>query len=266
MNLLNIIRGFDADLYGYFEKELERQYYSLSFIPDENSISPLCSATMGNVLVNSEHHVLAYAKGDLEKLAAKRICSLFSGEYANVKNISIEDASRVVFQALLQRGDVVMSLDLRKQEHCNSENLAYRFINFGVDPVTQQLDMDAVEKQIRENKPKMVILSPVNYPMIIDYERFGKICRDIDAILWCDISQVAGLVTAKDMPSPLPYADVVTFTAHGALQGPRCSVIVCREKYGDAIDRSAFRAGHSGLGSAELAALAVRLQEMQSQE
>lgn len=267
MNLLNIIRGFDSELYDYFENELERQYYSLSFIPDENSISPLCSATMGNVLVNVQHKATAFpSQGNLEHLAAERICQLFKGEHANVKSITIEAASRVVFQALVQRGDVVMSLDLRKKEHCNSESLVYQFINFGLDPETQKLDMDDIERQVKENKPKLIILSPINYPLPIDYERFAQMAHDVDAVLWCDISQVAGLVTAGVMPSPLPHADVVTFTMHGALQGPHSSIIICRNKYANAIDRAAFSSGHSGLGSSELASLSVRLQEMQTIE
>ncbi len=311
MNLLNIIHGFDSELYNFYESELERQYYSLSFIPDENSISPLCSATMGNVLVNTQHST-PYSNGNfIEKLTAKRVCELFNGEHANVKSLTIEAASRVVFQALVQRGDTVMSLDLRKKEHCNSESLVYHFvnfgldpktqhldydaieksvaenkpklivvspinypqpidyerfgkINFGLDPKTQHLDYDAIEKSVAENKPKLIVVSPINYPQPIDYERFGKIASSVGAILWCDISQIAGLVTAGVMPSPLPHADVVTFTTQGALQGPHCSIILCKKRFSSAIDRAAVSSGHSGLGSSELTALAVRLQEMQS--
>lgn len=266
MDLLNIIRGFDGELYDYFEKELERQYYSLSFIPDENSISPLCAATQGSVLINSQSLSAFVQHKTLEQLAVERICSLFDGEHANVKAITIEDASRVVFQALMQRGDVVMSLDQRKKEHCNSESLAYRFVNFGIDPVTQKLDLDAIENKVKETKPKMVIVSPINYPLPIDYERFAQIAHEVGALLWCDISQVAGLITAHTMPSPLPHADIVTFTTHGALQGPRCSVIICKSKYASAIDRAAVALGHSGLGSSELTSLCVHFREMQTEE
>lgn len=266
MNLLNVIRGFDAELYDYYEKELERQYYSLSFIPDENSMSPLCAATLGNVLVSEEHNSTFSSANVLEEMVTKRLCSVFSGEHANVKCITIEAASRVVLQALVQRGDVVMSLDLRKKEHCNSESLVYRFVNFGIDPNTQHLDYDAIEKQALENKPKLIILSPINYPQPIDYARFSKIAQECGAILWCDISQVAGLITAGAMPSPLPYADVVTFTMHGALQGPRSAVILSKYKYASVIDRTAISNGHSGLGSQELAAMCVRLTKMKSAE
>lgn len=266
MNPLNIIQGFDQELYQYFETELEHQHYSLSFIPDENSISPLCSAMMGNVLVNSYHNTAFQINASLENMTADRICKLFNAEHANVKTITIEAASRVVFQALTQRSDVVMSLDLRKKEHCNSEALAYRFVNFGLDPETQHLNMDVIEQQVKEHKPRLLILSPINYPLNIDYARFADIAKSVGAILWCDISQVAGLVTAGVMPSPLPHADVVTFTSHGALQGPHCSVIISSKQYASAIDRVAISSGHAGLSSAELAALSARLLEMQTPE
>ena len=258
MNPLNVIRGFDPDLYAYFEKELEYQRLSLSFIPDENSTSPLCAAIMGSVLVNTIRHFSYNRVEGLEPLAAKRICELFKADHANVRPITIEAASRVVFQSLTRRGDVVMSLDLRKKEHCNSENLAYRFVNFGVDPQSGKLDMDAVEKQAMECKPQLIIVSPINYPLSLDYERFADIAHKCGAILWCDISQTAGLIAGGVLPSPLPHADVVTFSAHGAMQGPHSSVILCSNKYASSIDRMAITAGHNGLQSAELAALADR--------
>ncbi|MCK0525609.1 MULTISPECIES: hypothetical protein [unclassified Anaerobiospirillum] len=266
MNLLNIIQGFDSELYDFYEKELERQYYSVSFIPDENSISPLCSAIMGNVLVNTQHST-PYSNGNfIEKLTARRVCELFNAEHANVKSITIEVASRVVFSALAARGDTVMSLDMRKKEHCNSESLAYHFVNFGVDPKTQHLDYDALEASVKTTRPKLLVVSPINYPQPIDYERFGRIAHENGALLWCDISQIAGLVTAGVMATPLPHADVVTFTTQGALQGPHCSIIVCKKSLSSAIDRAAVSSGQGGLGSSELTALAVRMQEMQSQE
>ena len=262
MNPLNVIRGFDPDLYAYFEKELEYQRLSLSFIPDENSTSPLCAAIMGSVLVNTIRNLSYNRNEGLEALVAKRICQLFNADHANVRPITIEAASRVVFQSLTRRGDVVMSLDLRKKEHCNSENLAYRFVNFGVDPQSGTLDMNAIEKQAMECKPQLLIISPINYPLVIDYERFADIAHKCGAILWCDISQIAGLIAGGALPSPLPHADVVTFSAHGAMQGPHASVILCSNKFASSIDRMAITAGHNGLQSAELAALSARMAEM----
>ena len=263
MNPLNVIRGFDPDLYTYFENELEHQRLSLSFIPDENSTSPLCAAIMGSVLVNSSRNISASRLVGLESLTANRLCNLFGAEHANVRTITIEAASRVVFQALTKRGDVVMSLDLRKKEHCNSENLAYRFVNFGVDPATGRINYDKLLKQAKECKPQLIIISPINYPLSIDYKRCAVIAKECGAILWSDISQTAGLIAGGEMPSPVPYADVVTFTAHGGMQGPQSSVILCTNELASAIDRVVLTSGHNGLQTAQLAALSARVHEMQ---
>ena len=262
MNPLNVIRGFDPDLYAYFEKELEHQRLSLSFIPDENSTSPLCAAIMGSVLVNTTKTSGYALDAGLETLTAKQICSLFNADHANIRTISIEAASRCVFQSLTKRGDIVMSLDLRKKEHCNSENLAYRFVNFSIDPKTQRLDMDKVEAQAKSCRPQMIILSPINYPLQIDYARFAEIAKECGALLWCDISQIAGLIAGGALPTPVPYADVVTFSCHGAMQGPQASVILCKEAVANAIDRAVYIGGHTGLQTAQLAALEARIREM----
>lgn len=263
MNPLNVIRGFDPDLYTYFEKELEHQRLSLSFIPDENSTSPLCAAILGSVLVNTSKYSTYTPDAGLEALTAARICELFKADHANLRTISIEAASRSVFQSLTRRGDIIMSLDLRKKEHCNSENLAYRFVNFSIDPKTQKLDMAAIEKQAKECHPQMIILSPINYPLEIDYEHFARIAKDCGAYLWCDISQIAGLIAGGVLPSPVPYADVVTFTSHGAMQGPQAAVILCKSSVANSIDRTVYMAGHAGLQTAQLAALEARIREMQ---
>ena len=263
MNPLNVIRGFDPDLYAYFEKELEHQRLSLSFIPDENSTSPLCAAIMGSVLVNTSKHTGYALDAGLETLTAKRICELFKADHANLRTISIEAASRCVFQSLTKRGDVVMSLDLRKKEHCNSENLAFRFVNFSIDPKTQRLDMSAVEEQAKACRPQMIVLSPINYPLEIDYAHFARIAKECGALLWCDISQTAGLIAGGALPSPVPHADVVTFSMHGALQGPQASVILCKSDIANSIDRTVYMGGHSGLQTAQLAALEARIREMQ---
>lgn len=262
MNPLNVIRGFDPELYEYFEKELEHQRLSLSFIPDENSTSPLCAAIMGSVLVNTSRNLGYALDSGLEALTAKSICELFGADHANVRPISIEAASRCVFQSLTKRGDVVMSLDLRKKEHCNSENLAFRFVNFSIDPKTQQLDMKRIADQAMACRPQMIILSPINYPLAIDYAGFARIARECGALLWCDISQIAGLIAGGALPSPAPYADVITFSCHGALQGPQASVILCRQDIANSIDRAVYMGGHTGLQTAQLAALEARIREM----
>ncbi len=262
MNPLNVIHGFDPDLYDYFKTEIERHHLSLSFIPDENSVSPLVAAISGSVLVNTNRASSSTVNVGLEALTTKRLCELFKSEHANIRTITIEAASRVVFQALTRRGDVVMSLDLRKKEHCNSESLAYRFVNFGVDPESRKLNMDAIEEQALQCQPQLIILSPVNYPLAIDYQRFSHIAKKCGAVLWCDMSQTAALVAGGAISSPVPYADVVTFTAHGAMQGPHSSVILCSGDYANAIDRVVVSSGHNGLQTAQMASLSARIMEM----
>lgn len=262
---LSLLQKLDPELFAFFEKEMEHQHSSLSFIPDENSTTPLCATIMGNVLVNSVGKV-SYSRAEgLEALTADRICRLFGAEHANIRTLNIEAASRVVFQALTKRGDVVLSLDLRKKEHCNSENLVFRFVNFGIDPQKQELNYDDIEKTAREAKPHLIILSPVNYPQDIDYARLANIAKEVEALLWCDISQNAGLIAAGRLASPVPYADVVTFTVHGAMQGPQCSVILSKDELGGAIDRAVTTSGHIGLLTAQLSALSARIHEMGSE-
>lgn len=262
MNSIELVKNFDKDLYAYFVKEIERQHASITFIPDENSTSPICAAIMGSVLVNSASALTLGRTDNLEQLAVSRLCELFEAPYASVKTITIEAASRVVFKALTQRGDVVMSLDLRKKEHCNSENLAYRFVNFGIDPESQELNYDEIEELARKNKPKLIIFSPVNYSLIVDFERLSKIAKENEALLWCDLSQTAGLTAAGVLDNPMKYADVVTFSTHGAMQGPQAAVILCKKELSGLIRRSENLAGHNGLLSPQLAALAARLHEM----
>ncbi|MCR5537005.1 MAG: hypothetical protein K6F05_06290 [Succinivibrio sp.] len=266
MNPFNLLKQADPELFNFFEKKLDYQHKSLSFIPDENSTSPLCAAILGNVLINNSVTKDEFNRTmGLEGLTCKRICEIFGADHANLRAITIEGASRVVFQALTQRGDIVMSLDLRKKEHCNNENFVYRFENFGVDPKTQLLNYDEIEKKALNCHPHLIIVSPINYPLSIDYARLSAIAKAAGAYLWCDISQNAGLIAAGVLSSPVPYADVVTFRTFGSLQGPQSAVILCSSDLGNLIDRTVTTAGHKGLLTPSLAALACRMIELKSE-
>lgn len=266
MDLLKVAAEFDPELNEFFTKETARQLNTLSFIPDENSISPACATVLGNVWVSSSNSTSLGRTDELEKIVEKRLCEVFNSPCASVRTVTIEAASRVVFNALTERGDVVMSLDLRKKEHCNSEHLAFRFVNFGINNDTREINMKEVEKLAKENKPRLIVVSPVNYSQKIDFKHLSKIAKDVGAYLWCDISQTAGLVASGLLDNPVPYADVVTLSTHGAMQGPQSAVILCKnEIFGD-IRRAETISGHKGLLSSELAGLAVRLTEMKSNE
>ncbi|HAR80322.1 MAG TPA: hypothetical protein DCR21_05765 [Succinivibrionaceae bacterium] len=265
MNPLGILKEIDKPLFDFFESSLEQQRYSLSFIPDESATSPLCAEVMGSMLVNSVSKLTNPNQPGVATLARNRLCEVFNAENAHVKVITIEAASRVVFSALTKRGDVVMTLDMRKKEHCNSENLAFRFVNFGAEPSSGVLDYDKIREQALSCKPHLIIVSPINYPLSIDYKKFADIAKEVNAYLWCDISQTCGLVAGGAINSPLPYADVVTFQTHGAMQGPQAAVILSKTSINNAIVRSINLYGHKGLTKVSLAALATRLNEMKDQ-
>ena len=264
MKAQDVLKNFDPELYDYFQADEKYQHSVLSFVPDENTTSPLCAAIMGSVLVNSVVKY-PYSRVDaLENLAVRRICELFGSEYANIRSLTIGAASRVVLQAITRRGDVVMSLDLRKKEHCNTENLVFRFVNFGIDPNTQNLDLDDLEHRAFKHKPQLIVLSPINFPLKVDYERIYKIAKAVGALVWCDISQTVSLIAGGALNSPVPYSDVVTFTSNGSMQGPLSSVILCKRELGGAIDREVSMAGgRKAMQISNLAALAARIFEMQ---
>lgn len=261
-NALSTIASFDTELYTFFQEEVQRQKYTLSFMPEENYSSPLSTYLEGSILSNTltTHHDEAKPTG-LEEITINRINKLFGSEHAVIRLESIAAASRVVFYSLAKKGDTILSLDNRKSDHCNSKNLEFNFVRFSIDPKTQLLNLDRVEQIAKEHKPKVIIFSPVNYPRVIDYERLAKIAHDIGAYMWFDICQNVGLVATGQIPSPVPYADVVTFSTHDSLRGPQSSVILCKKELADIIDKTIITTGHFSLKKNILASLAVIFKE-----
>ncbi|MCR5085730.1 MAG: hypothetical protein K6A65_09560 [Succinivibrionaceae bacterium] len=265
MDPLSLVKGFDEELRDYICNEMERVRTTLSFIPDENRTSVLAAAMKGSVTFNNWLDRSHAGGANINAITCKRLCDLFHAEYANVSCLTIETASRVVFKSVTKRGDVVMSLDLRKREHCNSEDLAFRFVNFGVDPKTQRLDYDSIARLASECHPQLIIVSPINYPLSIDYRRFAEIAHAVGAVLWCDISQTCGLIAGHAIPSPFPFADIVTFSTLGALQGPQTSVILTKSEYARSVERIMANSRHIGLPSSKLVELSARLRELQDE-
>lgn len=264
-NIISTIAAFDPELYGFFQDELQKQKYTLSLMSEENYMSPLSSYLEGSILTNTlmTHHDEEVPKG-LEKITLRRINELFGSEHANIRTGNIAVASRVIFYSLVKKGDTILSLDFRKQDHCNNENLKFNFVNFSIDPQSQILDLDSVEALAKKYKPKMLIFSPVNYPKIIDYKRLSEIAHSVGAYMWFDICQNVGLVAAKQIPSPVPYADVVTFSTHDSLRGPQSSVILCKNNIAKIIDDTVIITGHFALKKNILAALAIVFKEATS--
>lgn len=224
-------------------EELGRQRHKIELIASENFVSPAVMEAMGTVLTNK------YAEGypghryyggceyvdKVEELARQRACELFGAEHANVQPHCGANANLAAFFAFVQPGDTVMGMNLSEGGHLshgspvNISGKYFHIVPYGVDPETERIDYDKLEKIAEECRPKMIIGGASAYPRIIDFERMAAIAHKVGAFLMIDMAHIAGLVAAGLHPSPVPYADVVTTTTHKTLRGPRGGMILCPE-------------------------------------
>lgn len=265
--LLRRMEAFDPELSDLLLSALDRQCSTLSLIPTANAVSPFSAYLKGSVLGNDfmDHHAIE-RRSRLEKMAAQRVKQLFHSGHAIVRIGNPVAASRVVFQALAQPDSTILSFNLRKQEICTGELMTYSFVKFGLEPDTLTLDFDKIRQLALSHKPRIIIYSPVNYPQNIDYERLRRIADEAGSYLWVDIGQNAGLVATGFAPSPVPYADVVTFGASDALHGPQNGIILSKEQLASWLDKAVIDTGHVSLKKNVLAALAITFREAATDE
>lgn len=269
------VKNEDPAIYEMMVKELHRQQSHLELIASENFVSEAVLDCMGSHLTNKYAEGLPGARyyggcefvDQIESLCIERACTLFGAEHANVQPHSGAQANTAVYFALLKPGDTVMGMSLDQGGHLthgskvNLSGKYYHFIPYGVDPKTERLDYDAMEKLVVENKPKLLVAGASAYPRIIDFERIAKICHENGTLLMVDMAHIAGLVAAGVHPSPVPYADIVTTTTHKTLRGPRGGLILCKEEFGKAIDKAIFPGTQGGPLMHTIAAKAVALKE-----
>lgn len=260
--ILQRLKNFDPELCKVLENALHRQISTLSLIPTDSAASPFSAYLKGSALGNdfidyksTEHH------SNLERIAARRARELFNAEHAIVRLGNTAAANRVVFQTFAKSDDNILSFNLRKREYCSGEQMQYYFIKFSLEPNTFRLNFDKLRSLALLSEPKIIIYSPVNYPKNIDCSVLRKIADDVGAVLWIDLGQNAGLVAAKKIPSPVNFADVVTFAANDALHGPQTGIILCKKKFAAALDQKVIDTGHVSLKKNVLAALAVTFAE-----
>ena len=265
--LLRRLDAFDPELSAYLERSSKRQHDTLSLIPTENAVSPFSAYLKGSLLNNDiiDYH-RAGRISHLEDMAAMRAAKLFGAEHAIVRIGSAASAARVVFFALARPGDEILSFNLRKKEYCRGERATYHFTKFGVEADTLEIDYDHVEKIAMEKNPRIIICSPVSLPRNMDYERMAEIAKNVHAMLWCDLGQNAGLVAAGLVPSPVPYADVVTFAPSDALHGPQNGIVLTTDKLAELMDQAVINTGHVSLKKNVLAALAMTFHEACTEE
>jgi glycine hydroxymethyltransferase len=268
------LEQFDPEVYEYIQKEKTRQNTTLELIASENAVSADVMEATGSILTNK------YAEGypkkryyggcefvdTLESFAIKRAMELFQAEHANVQPHSGSQANMGVYFAVLKPGDTILGMDLSSGGHLthgssvNFSGKIYNAISYGVDE-NGWLDYDAIEKLAMEHQPKMIVAGASAYSRAIDFKRFREIADKVGAYFMVDMAHYAGLIAAKVYPSPMPYADFVTTTTHKTLRGPRGGMILCREEYAKAVDKSIFPGIQGGPLEHIIAAKAVAFKE-----
>lgn len=260
LDTIGFVKNADPEVGAAMEKELARQRRNIELIASENIVSPAVMAAMGSVLTNK------YAEGysgkryyggcqcvDIaEDIAIERAKKLFGADHVNVQPHSGAQANIAVYYALLKPGDTIMGMSLAEGGHLthgSPVNLSGNYFNavpYGLNPETQCLDYDYLEKKAKEVKPKLIVAGASAYPRIIDFKRISEIAKEVGAYFMVDMAHIAGLVATGLHPSPVPYADVVTTTTHKTLRGPRGGMIMCRQELAKAIDKAIFPGTQGG--------------------
>ena len=244
----------DPEVYAAIRAELERQDTRIELIASENFTSEAVLEAAGSVFTNK------YAEGYpgrryyggceyadvVENLARDRAKKLFKAEYANVQPHSGSQANQAAYGAVLQPGDTILGMNLAHGghlthgHHLNFSGKTYKIVPYGVRKEDEIIDYDELARLAQEHKPKMIIAGASAYPRIIDFKRFREVADSVGALFLVDMAHFSGLVAAGLYPNPCEYADIVTSTTHKTLRGPRSGLILAREKYGAAIDKTVF--------------------------
>ncbi len=270
----------DPEVYATIFAQTKQEDAEINLIASENTSSRACREAAGSVLMNK------YAEGypgkrwysgclpvdAAEELARTRACKLFGAEHANVQPHCGSAANMAVYFATIKPGDTIMSLSLDQGGHLshgspvNFSGKIYNIVPYTVDPKTEMLDYDAMEKQALEVKPKILLTGASAYPRKIDFKRIREICDKVGCIMMVDMAHIAGLVAGGAHPSPVPYADFVTTTTHKTLGGPRGGMVLCKEKWAKALDSAVFPGMQGGPLENIIAAKAVMFREWMSPE
>ncbi|MEG0735016.1 serine hydroxymethyltransferase [Anaerorhabdus sp.] len=244
----------DLEVLHALELETQRQKHNIELIASENFVSKDVREVTGSILTNK------YAEGYpgkryyggcvdvdiIENIARDRLCKLFKAEHANVQPHSGSQANMGVYMSVLNPGDKVLGMDLSSGGHLthghsmNFSGKLYEFHSYGVNSETEMIDYDDVLRIALEVKPQMIVCGASAYPREIDFSKFREIADKVGAYLMVDMAHIAGLVATGYHMSPVPYADFVTSTTHKTLRGPRGGIILCKEKYAAALDKTIF--------------------------
>ena len=265
----------DPEVHAAILAEEKRQEDKIELIASENFVSKAVMEAQGSCLTNK------YAEGYpgkryyggcehvdvVETLAIERAKKLFGADHANVQPHSGANANFAVYFAFLKPGDKILGMNLSHGGHLthgspvNVSGTYFEIVPYGVTEKDQRIDYDALREIALKERPKMIVAGASAYPRIIDFERIGKIAKEIEAIFFVDMAHIAGLVAVGLHPNPVPHADVVTTTTHKTLRGPRGGIILCKAEHAAKIDKAIFPGTQGGPLMHVIAAKAVALKE-----
>src|SRR5262252_5540678 len=247
MNRLDApLKDLDPEIYAAIQNETRRQANGLELIASENFTYEAVLEATGSVFTNK------YAEGYpgrryyggcefvdvVENLAIERAKKLFGAEHANVQPHSGSQANMSVYLTVLKPGDTILGMNLSHGGHLthghplNFSGKYYRIVPYGVRKDTEVIDYEEFESLARRERPKLIVVGASAYPRTIEFERMGKIAREVGSMMMVDIAHIAGLVAAGEHPSPVAHAEFITSTTHKTLRGPRSGMVMCREAFG----------------------------------
>lgn len=270
----------DPEIANLLLKELDRARSGLQLIASENFTSPAVLAALGSTFSNK------YAEGypgkryyggcavvdEAEIIGIERAKKLFDADHANLQPHSGASANIAVYGAFTKPGDTILAMSLAQGGHLTHGSPVsfsgkwFNPIGYSVDPQTELIDYDNVRDLAKQHKPKMIVAGATAYPRLVDFKLMREIADEVGAILWVDAAHFIGLVAGKAIPSPVPYADVVSFTTHKVLRGPRGGMILCKAQHAQAIDKAVFPMMQGGPLMHAVAAKAVALKECATSE
>ncbi len=268
--MLKYTRQSDPEMYELVVEELHRQEKNIEMIASESTVPLEVMELSGSVFTNKTLEGLpgkrfqagSEVADKLEELGWQRAKELFGAEHVNLQSYSGSTANYSVFASVLEPGDKILSMRLDQGGHlthgspANWVSKIYHHDFYGVNPETEQIDYDALEEKAKEIRPKMIIAGASAYPRLIDYERMAKIAEEVGAYLMVDMAHIAGLVAAKLIPSPIPWADFVTTSTTKTFCSARSGMVFCKEKHAKLLDRGTFP---GSLGSLHFHTMAAKI-------
>lgn len=272
---LKAIQETDPEVYAAIRAEERRQRDKLVLIASENYASSAVQAAQGSLMTNK------YAEGyprrryyggcqhvdTVEELAIERAKKLFGCEHVNVQPHSGSTANMAAYLSVLKPGDTILGMDLSQGGHLthgskvNFSGKIFQSYSYGLNPETELIDYEAVQRVAEECRPRMLVVGASAYSRILDFERFQQIAQSVGAYLMVDIAHISGLVATGLHPCPVPHADFVTTTTHKTLRGPRAGMVMCKAEHAKAVDKIVFPGLQGGPLMHVIAAKAVAFQE-----